>query len=94
VPILDRVIELSHGAEQSHEDFALRFGKMIHDPWLNTLHVALLDATGARTRPRHVVEPLVRRALEQGAKSLSPGDALAVLSDPWAMRTLHERSVG
>ena len=80
------------GSRRSLRTFGDRLRKFIRDPWFNTLHVALLQATDARARPRHIVEPLVLRTLELGASALSPEDALAVLSDPWAMQTLHEEN--
>ena len=91
-PILERVAALTTEQSVPELDFGGRLRKFIRDPFFNTLHVALLQATDARARPRHVVEPLVLRALELGAQTLNSEDALAVLSDTWAMQTLHEES--
>ena len=73
--------------------FGERFKRVIEDPWLNTLHLGLLHAVEARSRPRGLIAPLVERALHEGVEALDEAAALAVLSDGWAMRTLHEESL-
>ncbi len=91
-PILERVAELTREPPVEASDFLGRFRTFVSDPWFNSLHVGLLRAAGLRTRPRQVVAELVDRVRRAGASALSPDDALTILSDPWAMQTLHDES--
>jgi membrane glycosyltransferase len=91
--VLQRAREIGLGRSRGSRTFASRFRQIVRDPWLNALHVALLEATTARRRPMHVVESLVCRIREHGVEALSANEAVVVLSDPWAMRTLHDESV-
>ena len=91
-PILDRVSVLeAEFADPS--DFTARFRKIVKDPWLNTLHLATLETMGARVRRRPSLEALVDRVLTSGPGCLNMTEARTVLSDVWAVRTLHEESV-
>jgi membrane glycosyltransferase len=91
-PILDRVGVLeAEFADPS--DFTARFRKIVKDPWLNTLHLSTLETMGARVRHRPSLEALVGRVLSSGPGDLNMTEARAVLSDVWAVRTLHEESV-
>ncbi len=73
--------------------FSAHFTRVIEDPWLNTLHLGLLHAVDARSRPRGLIAPLVGRAMAEGVEALDEAEALAVLADAWAMRRLHEHSL-
>jgi membrane glycosyltransferase len=93
VSILERVrtISVVHGAVPLFEE---SFQRIVRDPWLNALHISLLEETGVRSRPKDVIEPLVHRVRDGGVASLTHAEAIAVLSDVWAVRTLHEDAAG
>jgi membrane glycosyltransferase len=87
--VIERAQELAQARVAPERSFTHRFKTIIGDPWLNTLHVKLLESSGGKTRPRRVIEPIVNRIVKDGTAAISAKEALAVLSDPWAMRTLH-----
>jgi membrane glycosyltransferase len=91
--VMQRAARLMTENEANAGTFLERFERMIQDPWLNLLHVSLLESTGVRLRPRRVIESLVVRVAEEGPVVLDRKETLAVLSDAWAMRALHEQSL-
>jgi membrane glycosyltransferase len=91
--VMRRAVELTKQDEEQTHTFLQRFELMIADPWLNLLHVSLLESLGVRLRPRKVIESLVTRVAVDGPVVLDRKETLAVLSDAWAMRALHEQSL-
>jgi len=91
--VIRRAMELTKQKDPHASTFLERFELFIADPWLNLLHVSLLEAMGVRLRPRRVIEGLVVRVAAEGPGVLQRKDTLAVLSDAWAMRALHEQSL-
>jgi membrane glycosyltransferase len=91
-PVL-RFLQARPPATAAEASFRERFTRVVEDPWLNTLHLGLLHAVDARSRPRGLVAPLVARAIRDGVQALDEPAAITVLSDAWAMRKLHEHSL-
>jgi membrane glycosyltransferase len=91
--VIRRAAELMREDAGRARTFIERFETVIADPWLNMLHVSLVEATGIRLRPRRVIESLVHKVAEFGPVVLDRKETLAILSDAWAMRTLHEQSL-
>jgi membrane glycosyltransferase len=89
--ILERAAELTSQRQDGDTSLAERFERFVRDPWLNELHVALLRSSGRRLRPRAVVEKIAARVSVEGLAGLSRKETLVLLSDTWAIRTLHER---
>jgi membrane glycosyltransferase len=89
--ILERAAELTSQRQDGDASLAERFERFVRDPWLNELHVALLRSSGRRLRPRAVVEKIAARVSVEGLAGLSRKETLVLLSDTWAIRTLHER---
>lgn len=91
--VMQRAALLTKRDDEQSRSFLQRFERVIEDPWLNLLHVSLLESIGVRLRPRKVIESLVARVAADGPAVLDRKETLAVLSDAWAMRALHEQSL-
>ena len=64
-------------------------GRVVHDPVVNALHVAMLGAGEARKNPPRLAEGLMRRAQARGLPALSADEQRALLSDAESMMRLH-----
>jgi membrane glycosyltransferase len=88
-PILSRIAAALSSAQAVHSTFSERFRRLVQDPWLNAIHVALLHAEGEPPRPRGMIQRIAARSAARGTPAISRKERLALLSDAWAMKALH-----
>ncbi len=89
-PVIARMHENLERLEHESEQAGYRGAKrVVVDPAVNALHLALLPRRVIGKRQRHYLRMLTYQLMEEGPKSLSAAQQRALISDPETLAFLH-----